>query len=61
MHAFTYILNFSDEGVNVVPGIVVVQAVLVHLYLLTNEVKEGLVVAEKFVVRTRQVLHHSRE
>lgn len=57
----TYILHLNDESVNVVPGIVVVQIPLVTLYLLTDEVYDDVEVAEHFVVRTWQVLHHCRE
>lgn len=35
---FTYILHFNEETINVVPGIAVVQVLLVPLYLLTDEV-----------------------
>lgn len=58
---FTYILHFDEETVNVVPGIAVVQVLLMPLYLLTDEVKDVVEVAEHFVVRARQVLHHTRQ
>lgn len=38
MQLFTYILHFNDERVNVVPGVAVVQVLLVTLYLLRDEV-----------------------
>lgn len=61
IQSLTYILHFNQEGVNVVPGVVVVQVLLVPLYLLTDEIYEGVEVAEKFVVRPWQVLHQSWE
>lgn len=61
MQSFTYFLQFNDERVNVVPGIVAVQVLLVKLHFLSNEVQDCVELAEHFVVRTWHVLHHSRE
>ena len=61
MMSLTYFVHFNDERVHVVPGIVVVQVLLVTLYLLHHKVQNCIVVTENFVVRTWQVLHHSRE
>ena len=61
MQSFTYFLHFNDKRVNVVPGIVVVQVLLVTLHFPSNEVQDSVEMAEHFVVRTWHVLHHSRE
>lgn len=58
---FTYFLHFNEESVDVVPWIVVVQVLLMTLHLLTEEVAEDIRITEHFVVRTRQVLHQTRE
>lgn len=61
MKLSTYILHFNDESVDVVPRIVAVQVLLVTLDFLTDELYDAVEVAEYFVVRTWQVLHHIRE
>lgn len=57
----TYFLHLNDESIDVVSGIVVVQILLMVLYLLIHEVFETVIMAEDFIVRTWQVLHHRRK
>lgn len=57
----TYVVHFNQEGVDVVPRVVVVQVLLVPLNLLPEEVSDGAIMVEHFVVWARQGLHHSRE
>lgn len=54
----TYFLHLNDERIDVVSGIAVVYVLLVVLHLLINEVFQRVKMAEDFIMRTWQMLHH---
>lgn len=57
----THFFHFNEESINIVPGIVRVNVLLMALYFLIDEPTECFVMFKYFVVRTRQDLHNCRE